>query len=130
MTTRWLAPLVFVAACSAPPAESPPPTASTPVAKTDPRVEADVIFGQRCTPCHGATGAGDGAASASLNPRPRNFRDPEWQKSVPDEYIEKIVAYGGQAVGKSAAMPPNPDLAEKQAVIAALRDKVRGFRRD
>ena len=94
----------------------------------DPKGEAENIYNTRCTPCHGSTGGGDGAASASLNPKPRNFRDAAWQSGVDDEYIEKIVAYGGQAVGKSAAMPPNPDLADKKDVIAALRAKVRSFR--
>jgi mono/diheme cytochrome c family protein len=31
------------------------------------------IFDARCSPCHGISGKGDGAASALLNPRPRNF---------------------------------------------------------
>jgi mono/diheme cytochrome c family protein len=31
------------------------------------------IYDARCTPCHGINGKGDGAASALLNPRPRNF---------------------------------------------------------
>ena len=42
-------------------------------------------------------------------------------------YIAKIVSYGGAAVGKSPAMPPNPDLAGKPEVAAALREKVRGL---
>ena len=88
--------------------------------------KADQIFVQRCTPCHGALGKGDGSASASLKPKPRNFSDTDWQKSVNDEHIEKIIKFGGTAVGKSAAMPANPDLNDK-AVIAALRYKIRGF---
>jgi mono/diheme cytochrome c family protein len=66
--------------------------------------EADQIFVSRCTPCHGSTGGGDGPASASLNPHPRNFHDKTWQASVNDEHIFKIIQYGGAAVGKSA--PP------------------------
>lgn len=31
------------------------------------------IYEARCAPCHGVNGKGDGAASALLNPRPRNF---------------------------------------------------------
>jgi mono/diheme cytochrome c family protein len=91
--------------------------------------EADKIFAQRCTPCHGPAGSGDGPASASLTPRPRNFHDKSWQSSVTDEHIQKIIAYGGAAVGKSAAMPANPDLTEKTTVVAALKEKIRGFGR-
>ena len=89
--------------------------------------EAEQIFSTRCTPCHGAQGKGDGPASAGLEPKPRNFTDPSWQSGVTDEHIEKIIVYGGAAVGKSPAMPPNPDLQAKPAVVAALRAHIRGL---
>lgn len=89
--------------------------------------EADQIFKSRCVLCHGAAGKGDGAASAALNPKPRAFGDPAWQKSVTDEHIDKIILSGGPAVGKSPLMPANPDLSGKPDVIHALRDIVRGF---
>ncbi len=92
------------------------------------KAEADDIFATRCTPCHGPSGEGNGPASASLNPKPRNYHDPSWQSSVSDTEIEKAIQYGGAAVGKSAAMPPNPDLVGKPQVVAALRDKVRSFK--
>ena len=88
--------------------------------------KATTLFSQRCVPCHGATGTGDGPAAASLNPKPRAFGDVGWQKSVTDEHIVKIIQYGGAAVGKSAAMPNNPDLTDP-ATLAALKDVVRGF---
>lgn len=109
---------------------SPPPTATTAPAASptgDATAKAKEIYAQRCVPCHGATGAGDGAASASLDPRPRNFGDPAWQASVTDEHIEKIIKFGGAAVGKSAAMPSNPDLSDP-AVVTALKDLVRAFK--
>lgn len=89
--------------------------------------EASQIFANRCTPCHGSTGGGDGPASQSLNPHPRNFHDKAWQAQVADEHLEKIVQYGGAAVGKSPAMPANPDLQSKPQVIQALIQKVRSF---
>ena len=89
--------------------------------------ESQTIFTQRCTPCHGPSGAGDGPASAALSPKPRNFTDKAWQKSVTDEHIEKIVVGGGAAVGKSPAMPANPDLNGKPEVVAGLRAKIRSL---
>lgn len=91
------------------------------------RIEADEIFASRCQPCHGPTGAGDGPASNGLSPKPRNFHDAAWQSSVTTEHITKIIRYGGASVGKSAAMPANPDLVDKGGVVAALTGKVRGF---
>jgi mono/diheme cytochrome c family protein len=92
------------------------------------RKEAQDIFALRCTPCHGPQGHGDGPASAGLTPPPRNFGDPTWQDSVTDEHVEKIIQYGGAAVGKSPAMPPNPDLTSKPEVVRALREHVRSLR--
>lgn len=89
--------------------------------------EAQGIFTTRCVTCHGAEGAGDGAASAGLNPRPRNFQDDDWQSSVTDEHIERIIQYGGAAVGKSPAMPANPDLTGKPEVVSALREHIRSL---
>lgn len=111
---------------------TPPPEAAEPEPSTgpaqDPAAEATQIFATRCTPCHGATGGGDGPASATLNPHPRNFHDGAWQTSVTDGHIEQIIQFGGSAVGKSPAMPANPDLVGRNAVVAALRARVRSFR--
>jgi mono/diheme cytochrome c family protein len=89
--------------------------------------EAEQIFATRCVTCHGAQGAGDGPGSAALDPTPRNFQDPSWQASVTDEHLEKIVMYGGAAVGKSPTMPGNPDLMAKPEVVKALVAHVRGL---
>ena len=87
--------------------------------------EGREIFKTRCSVCHGLEGKGDGPGATGLNPKPRNLSDPEWQKSVDDAYIEKIIQYGGLAVGKSAMMPSNPDLNSKPEVIKGIRVVVR-----
>ncbi|MBK7073200.1 MAG: c-type cytochrome [Myxococcales bacterium] len=104
---------------------APAPT-PTPAPTGDPTAKAKEIFSQRCVPCHGAEGKGDGVASKGLTPPPRNFGDPAWQASVTDEHIEKIIHYGGAAVGKAPTMPANPDLSDP-AVLAALRAHVRSL---
>lgn len=96
---------------------------------TNVQAEAAKIFIQRCSTCHGPNGAGDGTLAASLNPKPRNLQDAGWQSSVDDVYIEKIIKIGGLGVGKSAAMPPNPDIANNDPVVKALVVKVRSLRR-
>lgn len=89
--------------------------------------EAQDIFKNRCTMCHGASGKGDGPAGVALNPKPRNWTDAAWEKATPDEEITKAIVGGGQAVGKSVLMPANPDLANKPEVVKALVKIVRSF---
>ncbi len=112
------------AAPAAPAATAAAPAASATVSDAA-MAEAKNLFATRCMPCHGAEGRGDGPASKGLTPQPRNFHDPEWQKGVTDEHIEKIINYGGAAVGKSPMMPPNPDLVAKKDVVAGLRQHIR-----
>ena len=113
---------------TAPGAPSAAPSAPTTAKEAGtPAAEAEKIFAQRCVTCHGATGAGDGPAAAALNPKPRAFGSADWQKSVTDEHIEKIIREGGAAVGLSPLMPGNPDLADKPELIKALREYVRSF---
>lgn len=89
------------------------------------KAEADEIFETRCATCHGAVGKGDGPGSGGLTPAPRDLTQAEWQKSVTDEHIEKIILYGGAGVQMSLQMPPNPDLNGKPEVVTALRIHVR-----
>ena len=105
------------------------PTGQVAPTATAAEAEAKQIYQSRCTPCHAADGSGSGPVAQALQPKPRDFRDPEWQKSVTDEHIEKIIAGGGPAVGKAPTMPPSPDLAEKKEVIAALRALVRNMKK-
>lgn len=113
------------------PAPAPAPTAaaapSDGFSPAEAKAEATKIFSMRCTPCHGPEGRGDGPASAALTPHPRNFHDGVWQKQASDDHIEKIIQFGGAAVGKSPAMPPNPDLTDKPSVVAALKDHIRSL---
>lgn len=62
-------------------------------------------FDQICATCHGATGKGDGAASAALNPKPRNFQDVAYMSKRTDDQLRKVIQEGGAANGMSALMP-------------------------
>ena len=120
------------------PRPAPPPaaTAAAPVTATTTtgggggsvaEAQAETIFKTRCSTCHGMDGKGHGPASITLNPKPRNYTDPAWQKSVTDQHIEEIIVKGGAALGKSPNMLANPDLADKPDVVEALMKKVRSF---
>lgn len=93
------------------------------------REAASQIFEERCSSCHGPKGRGDGPAAENLKPRPRDFRNRRWQKSVSDAEIAKAIVYGGSSVGLSGEMAPNPDLETEPAIVAALVERVRKLAR-
>lgn len=86
------------------------------------------LFLSLCSTCHGASGHGDGPGAAAINPKPRSFADVDWQDSVTDAQIQKVIVYGGAAVGKSPFMPAQPDLKGQQDVLDAMTRIVRAFR--
>jgi cytochrome c553 len=89
------------------------------------RAQAITIFGERCAVCHGIDGGGEGPASSNLNPKPPNFHDRKWQRSVSDERMAKAIVDGGASVGLSEAMASNPDLQGRPDVVAALVEHIR-----
>ena len=112
------------------PGKKSPTTATNPTPQpADPNQpsEAKLLFANVCSQCHGLDGKGDGPAAGSLNPKPRDYTDPAWQKSVTDAEIKAIIVGGGQAVGKSGMMPPNPNLQGRDDVLDELVSIIRGF---
>lgn len=76
----------------------------------DPTRELDLKEGKKlyeryCSTCHGDGGAGDGFNSFNLNPKPRNFTDPEEMGRLTDDLIVLAIKRGGRGVGRSPAMP-------------------------
>jgi len=124
--------LALCAACGK--NEKPPPTSnasfeqeSGPSGKQAPAAAARAYFEQTCALCHGLDGTGNGPAAAPLNPKPRNYTDPNWQASITDDEIKQIIVGGGAAVGKSNSMPPNPGLKDSAAMLDGLVKIIRGF---
>ncbi len=88
---------------------------------------AKEMFDSRCAACHGTSGKGDGPGAAALNPKPRDYTDKAWQKTVTDDQLKKVIVYGGAAVGKSPIMPASPDLDAKPDVVAGMIKVIRDF---
>jgi mono/diheme cytochrome c family protein len=63
-------------------------------------------YAQLCASCHGATGAGDGVASAGLNPKPARHNDGNYMNPLSNEHLSKVISEGGVAAGKSPMMAP------------------------
>jgi len=76
----------------------------------DPIAAGKQIFMQICTPCHGPEGRGDGPASVSLDPKPRNLTDAAYMAPLNDRYLFELISRGGIAVGKSPQMPAQSGL--------------------
>ena len=72
------------------------------VADVDPIAQKYQTF---CASCHGADGKAESAAAAAMNPKPRNLTDKNWQASVDDAHLTKVLKEGGTAVGLSGTMP-------------------------
>lgn len=64
--------------------------------------EGKELYNVNCATCHGETGAGDGPAGASLDPKPANLITAA--KEASEDYEFWIVSEGGAAAGRSASM--------------------------
>ena len=91
--------------------------------------EAANVYTTRCALCHGDGGLGDGVAAASSPVKPRTFSDAAWHAKVTDDHIKKVIVEGGGAVGLSALMAANADLAGKTEVLDGLVKIIRGFKK-
>jgi mono/diheme cytochrome c family protein len=106
----------------------PPPVSAEQLAAAmkpagDPIAAGKQTFMAICTPCHGQEGKGDGPASVSLDPKPRNLTDPGYMKALDDRYVFELVSRGGVAVGKSPLMPAQVGLSadDIRNVVAYVR---------
>jgi high-affinity iron transporter len=85
--------------------------------------DAQAIYQQKCAPCHGPNGMGDGPSAATLQPPPEPFTKALQGKS--DAWIAKIITGGGPAVGLPPMMPAEPSLRDEQ--VKALIQYVKGL---
>lgn len=92
-------------------------------------VKADVAAGKAdyqifCASCHGPNGDGDGPVAQALDPKPAKHSDGNYMNPLTDDYLFKVIKFGGASVGKSAMMAPlGGSLSDQQIrnVIAFIR---------
>lgn len=63
----------------------------TPVGTSD---DGAQLFARNCAMCHGAHGAGDGPAAATMNPRPADLTSAEFQDARTDEQLVAAITDG------------------------------------
>jgi cbb3-type cytochrome c oxidase subunit III len=56
--------------------------------------EGKKIYDMNCATCHGSKGAGDGAAAAGLNPKPRNFTEGKFKYGSTDKDLFNLISKG------------------------------------
>ncbi|MGH7597582.1 MAG: c-type cytochrome, partial [bacterium] len=72
-----------------------------------PRVGPDLangerLFSENCVSCHGALGKGDGAAADTLNPKPRDFTDPEHLQAYAPHQFFQAISFGVEGTAMPA----------------------------
>ncbi|MBV8098994.1 MAG: cytochrome c [Verrucomicrobia bacterium] len=87
------------------------------------QADGQKVFQTRCFVCHGRDGKGDGPSAVGLAEKPQDLTDANWQRSTSDDRIRSVIQGGGAAIGKTGAMPPNPDLTQEQiqGLVAFVR---------
>jgi mono/diheme cytochrome c family protein len=92
----------------------------------DPRLieRGKQTYGVYCANCHGPEGKGDGIAGQNLPIKPQNLTDGRILNALPDHFLARLIAHGGQEVGLSPLMPNfKPFLSDLQIseVVAYVR---------
>jgi mono/diheme cytochrome c family protein len=62
------------------------------------------LFAVNCASCHGETGMGDGAAAASLDPKPASLADSDMMADLTDGYLVWRITEGGIGEPFNSAM--------------------------
>jgi mono/diheme cytochrome c family protein len=79
--------------------------ASTSAIASDPAT-AKSNFSSLCTPCHGESGRGDGAAGRALQTHPADFTDCQRMSKETDDKVFRVIKEGGASSGLSSEMQP------------------------
>lgn len=84
------------------------------------------LFNANCSSCHGDTGEGNGSASVTLNPKPRNFHSPQgWTNGSKISQIYKTLQEGITKNGMASFSYLAP--ADRFAMIHYVRSFATGY---
>jgi len=79
------------------------------------------VFATNCASCHGAKGAGDGVAAASLNPKPANFTKGKFKYGSDDASLKKTIKNGKGSMPPWGAVLSDKDIDNVIAHIRTLK---------
>lgn len=72
------------------------------------------IYDTRCASCHGATGAGDGAAAAALDPKPAHLNEVVSQQGA--DYLFWRISEGGAMDPFNSSMPAHKSILSEDEI--------------
>lgn len=78
------------------------------------------IYSERCTVCHGETGAGDGQQAVNAGLQPAAFTDPEYRLNANPQVMFDVIANGNMASG----MPPFGEASSNPLSAASIWDLI------
>lgn len=79
--------------------------------------KGQLVFAERCSLCHGASGKGDGRLSQLINkPSPANLT----QSLLPPQQLRKVIFNGAAALGRPSKMPAWGDILDSEDFEAVL----------
>lgn len=77
-----------------------------------------------CFKCHGLEGRGNGRLAEFLDPSPRNFTNPEWQKNRTDGELLWIIKNGSEGTGMVSMAPSEISVEEAWYVVTYIRSLI------
>ncbi len=80
------------------------------------------IYQLRCAMCHGAGGRGDGAAGASMNPRPTNLTTRDQRTALSDSAVAAVIMSGRRTMPAFGRLLTKPQV---DSLVAYLRTLAR-----
>lgn len=81
------------------------------------------IYDMNCAMCHGPKGAGNGAAAAALNPKPRNFVEAKFKYGSKDSDLAKLISHGKGAMPAWASILKPAQIDNVVSYIRTLKKK-------
>jgi len=93
---------------------------------TDAEATGKRLYLERCAPCHGDGGAGDGPAAAALDPKPPSFRDAAFWKGRTTAQLRQVVREGkpGTLMVPFEGVLSNEEIDAVVGYLAHFRPKV------
>jgi len=70
---------------------------------------------QHCAACHGVDGKSE-VIVMHMDEPPKDQSDPDYMKTLPDEYLYLVICKGGAALGKNFIMPQFSDVISDQDI--------------